>query len=214
MTQVVSFENYTPPARFDSIPWANVKIEESDTTTFSDLTVWTTIDTIALSPLDVDPATPATRSFTTSNASDTPNLWYRLTFADGVGDESLPSVPVQNLEFSAAPYSTVDELFRILKVRTPSAAQTSAANRCLLAATGEINSEIDLADGVVLSQDWQQALLASVCVDRAADLWRHTESIPGVGTILDDGVISSPGRYSWERYAQRLAPLKDQWGIA
>jgi hypothetical protein len=32
MTQVVSFENYTPPARFDSIPWANVKIEESDTT--------------------------------------------------------------------------------------------------------------------------------------------------------------------------------------
>lgn len=214
MTQVVSFADYTPPARFDGIPWSEVVIEESDSSTLSDSTVWTVIDTLALSPLDTDPGVPATRDFTTSNATDTPDLWYRLTFHDGTGNVSLPSVPVQNLEFSVAPYATVDELFRILKVRTATVEQQTAATRCLLAATGEINAEIDLASGVLLSEDWEQALLASVCIDRAADLWRHTESVPGVLGIVDEAMPSTPARYSWERYAQRLAPLKNQWGLA
>jgi hypothetical protein len=31
---------------------------------------------------------------------------------------------------------------------------------------------------------------------------------------VDEAVSTIPGRYSWARYAARLSPLKDQWGIA
>jgi hypothetical protein len=54
-----------------------------------------------------------------------------------------------------------------------------------------------------------------VNLDRAADLWRHTESIPGItGLLGDDGSVALPGRYSWNRYAERLAGCKNQWGLA
>lgn len=111
-------------------------------------------------------------------------------------------------------YATTDELFRILKIRNPTADQTAAGDRVMIAAAGEINAEIDLAEGVDLT-DAQLALAAQVNLDRAADLWRHTETIPGVTGLLGDSEITGlPGRYSWTRYAERLAPLKDQWGLA
>lgn len=113
-------------------------------------------------------------------------------------------------------YGSTTELFRILKVRTATTEQTAAATRYLTAATLEIDAELDRAtDATALTAD-ELLLIESVAIDRAADLWRHTESIPGVMGALDDSPIASPGytRYSWERYAQRLAPLKGQWGVA
>jgi hypothetical protein len=110
-------------------------------------------------------------------------------------------------------FATTDELFRILKIRTPSADQTTAATETLLTAAGEIYAEIDLADTDTLA-DWETDLCKRVNLDRAADLWRHTESVPGVGTILDADMTIAPGRYSWQRYAERLAPVKRQWGLA
>jgi hypothetical protein len=107
----------------------------------------------------------------------------------------------------------VDELARILKLRTPTAAQTAAMQRVLLVSAGEINMEIDFATDDSL-QGWERSLCEQVNLDRAADLWRHTESIPGVLGVLDEGVPLTPGRYSWERYGQRLAPVKRQWGFA
>lgn len=215
MSQIVSFENYTPPPRFDSVAWSEVRIEQSDTATLSTTaTIWTQIDVVALSPIDPDPAAPATRSFTTDQASDTPDLWYRVVFADGTGNTSLPSVPVQNLEFPVAAYATVDELFRILKVRTPTADQTAAAQGDLDTATIEINHEIDLATDAAALTAEQLELVKGVCLDRAADLWRHRESAPGILGVVDEAMPTTPGRYSWERYAARLSVLKDQWGIA
>lgn len=117
------------------------------------------------------------------------------------------------MAFDAA---TTDELFRILKIRTPTDDQTASAERVLQAAYLEILAEIDLVDGDVddLTDD-ELELCTGVNIDRAADLWRHTESIPGVtGLLGDEGAIAQPARYSWERYAQRLAPVKRQWGIA
>lgn len=115
-------------------------------------------------------------------------------------------------------YTTTDEIARILKLRNVSEEQLAALVRNLTTAQVEIDNEIDLADGVALTDD-QLQLAASVQLDRAADLWRHTESVPGVTSVLGDGgeYTANPGRYirySWERYAQRLSPLKDQWGIA
>lgn len=119
---------------------------------------------------------------------------------------------------STVGYTTTDELTRILKLRNVSDDQQAALIRVLTTAQVEIDSEIDLADDTTLTAG-QLQLAASVQLDRAADLWRHTESIPGVTSVLGDGgeYTANPGRYirySWERYAQRLAPLKDQWGIS
>jgi len=214
MTQIVSFEDYTPPARFDDIPWSDVVVEESDTSTLSDATIWTEIDDIALSPLDVDPATPQTRSFTTAQASDTPDLWYRVTFKDGGGNVSLTSTPIQNLEFPAAAYATASELFRILKINSPTPAQEGAAQGDLDAATIEINSFIDWSDDHAPATPEQLELLRGVCLDRAADLWRHRESAAGILGITDEVVQAGTGRYSFARYTSRLTRLKDRWGIA
>jgi len=113
--------------------------------------------------------------------------------------------------------ATTDELFRILKIRQPTAEQLASAERVLQTAFLEIVAEIDFADGETvddLTAD-EAALCVGVNLDRAADLWRHTESIPGVtGLLGDEGAIAQPARYSWERYAQRLTTVKRQWGLA
>lgn len=205
----VSFVGYTPPARFDLTPWTDVQIEEASEETGT----YTLIDTLSLGVPDPDPADPAARSFTTVNGTAA-DQWYRVIFADAVSTTSEPTEPIQNtpLAIGADPYTTVDELARILKIRTPTAAQTTAMERVLRAAAGEINSEIDASNGDL--SGWQLNLAEQVNLDRAADLWRHTESVPGIVGIPDEAMPSTFGRYSWNRYAERLAPLKQQWGLA
>ena len=207
MSVVVSFVDVFPPARYDGVAWAQVRIEEATTSTGT----WATIDTLDIAPQDTDPSEPELRSFTTPNGT-APNLWYRLIYLDATSGESQPSTPTQNGATDAA-YTTTDELFRVLKIRTPTSEQTAAAQRVIDTAAEEINSEIDLAPGNGLT-DKQLELCASVNLDRAADLWRHTESVPGVLGVYDEALTLPPMRYSWERYAQRLAVIKDRWGVA
>lgn len=148
---------------------------------------------------------------------------YTLLYDDDGGTAAVGHTATEELIVSSsAPddivtgdtFATTAELFRILKVRTPTADQTAAAERVLFAAAGEIRAEIDIVTDDDLA-GWELALCEQVNLDRAADLWRHTESIPGItGLMGDEGGAILPGRYSWERYAQRLAPLKRQWGLA
>lgn len=113
-------------------------------------------------------------------------------------------------------YASTTELARILKLRSPTAEQTLAMTRVLQAATIEIDAEIDLADDATALTANQILLCDQVALDRAADLWHHTESRTGLTGLLggDEGAIVSPGRYSWNRYAERLATVKNQWGLA
>lgn len=209
MPEVITFEDYTPPARFDSIPWESVTIEEAPLVTGD----WTQIDSISLDPLDDDPSDPALRSFTT-NAGTDEGLWYRITFVDGSLNTSLPTTPIQNVAASDAQtiYADINELFRILKIRQPSDDQVVAARRDLYAAAAEIDSELDRTESFGIPYP---PLVVGVNLDRAADLWRHRESMAGVtGLLGDEGALVAPARYSWARYADRLSPLKEQWGIA
>lgn len=208
MGYVVSFTEYVPPERFDAEPWSEVTIEEAPTSTGP----WTLLETQALNPLDTDPSKPATRNFTTELGT-APLLWYRITFVDADSDTSLPSPAIQNTG-AVSTYATVSELFRVLKIREPTAAQIVAAEGRLATSTLEIDREIDRSTDDTELTAAELDLVRGVCIDRAADLWRHTESIPGILGVLDEGVPTTPGRYSWERYAQRLAPLKSMWGLA
>jgi hypothetical protein len=208
MAQVITFQWYRPIPRYDSIPWTQARIEESADPDGP----WTVIDTITLSPVDADPASPASRSFTTELADDAFDLWYQIVFLDGTGDESLPTDPVQNVA-PPVTYATVEELARILKIRVPSDDQWLALQRALVAAAGEINQEIDLAANVDL-EGWQLSLVAQVNLQRAAELW-HLQEVPlGLAGIGSESGAAYLARNSWEKYAFQLAPLKSQWGLA
>ncbi len=116
---------------------------------------------------------------------------------------------------SFSPYATTTELFRILSKNNPSGPQITAAQGDLDTATIEINTEIDWADDHAAATPEQLELMKGVCLDRAADLWRHRESAPGILGMADEGLQpAGTGRYSWARYSARLSVIKDQWAIA
>lgn len=207
MAQVVTFERFRPIPRYDDTPWTQVRIEEAAT----EDGVYSALETIALDPVDADPANPAARSFTTELAGDG-ELWYRIVFVDGTGDESNPTDPIQNTDAIEA-YATVSELARILKIATPSSAQTYALGRVLLAAAGEINTEIDLPAGEQL-EGWKLELAAQVNLERAAELWKLQEVQFGIIGIASEFGATRIARDTFARHAVTLGPLKEQWGFA
>lgn len=199
---LISF-TLTPPVRFDNLPWTQALIQESTTESGS----YITVDTITFDTPDTDPANPAIQEFTSDTA--TSGRWYRVRFQDADSNQSDPTASI--LLGGSFAYADVAELARILKIRDPSGDQLTALQRVLDTAAGEITSEI----GSTTLSGWQQQLAAQVNLDRAADLWRHTETIPGVtGLLGDETAAVLPGRYSWNRYAERLAPIKQSWGLA
>jgi hypothetical protein len=215
MAQVISFEDFTPIPRYDATPWTDARIEESDTSTLSDTTVWTELETIPLSPVDADPSDPASRDFTTELASDDLELWYRIIFVDGNGDESIPTAPIQNTDpDETTAYASVDELFRILKIGSPTDAQVDAAERVLIAAAGEINSYIDLADDADALTGWQIMLATQVNLERAAELWKLQEIQFGIVELAGDFGATRIARDTFLKHAITLGPLKGQQGFA
>jgi hypothetical protein len=207
---VITFENYVPTPRYDSLPWTEARIQEAATADALEA-AWTTIETITLSPVDADPENPQSRDFTTENGTAA-DLWYRIVFADATGDELLPTVPVQNTTPIQA-YATVTELARVLKIRQVTDEQRDAMERVLLAAAGEINAEIDLAADEGLAS-WQLALAQEVNLERAVEHWRQQETPFGLMVLGVDTPAERTGRDSWERHALKLAPLKSQYGFA
>lgn len=210
MAQVITFEDYLPAPRYDATPWTAAELYEGTTATGP----WTLIEVFTLSPVDADPENPAYRDFTTELADDAMDLWYYFIFKDASGDDSQPTAPVQNTESEAfSSYGSVSELFRILKIRTPSAEQTVAAQRVLLASAARVNSEIDLAEGSTLSGP-KMALATEVCLEYACDLWRMQEVQIGLVGIGSEVGATYVARDLWEKHAISLEPCKDQFGFA
>ena len=207
MTQVVTFEGYRPVARYDSLAWTQVRIEEAAT----EDGVYAALETQSLSPVDSDPTDPAYRNFTTELAGDG-ELWYRIVFVDANGDESAPTDPVQNVT-STEVFASVNELLAILNVRNPSTAQQEKAQRVLMAAAGEIRDELDLAADQELDA-FDAALCAQVNLARGAELWKEEETqfgILGIGSEIGTTYIA---RDTWDKHAIKLSRLKGQWGFA
>lgn len=208
MGVIVSFEDFTPAARFDSIPWEDAEIWEASTEDGS----YTLIDTIALSPVDADPADPASRDFSTANGT-TDDQWYTVRFVDGNGDVSEHTEPIHNVQDDtfAVAYATPEELARILKISTPSVSQTAALNRVLTAAALEIDAELD-RPGVFSSP--YPPLVVQVNLERAAELWKLQEIQFGIVGLGSDFGATHMARNTWDKHAYTLAPLKRGWGFA
>jgi hypothetical protein len=85
---IVTFIDYTPEPREDGVSWAHARIEEAP----AEAGPWTVIDMIDL-VLDPDPSHPATRSFTTTNATIGYGGWYKVTWVDNFLNEQ-PTAPI------------------------------------------------------------------------------------------------------------------------
>jgi hypothetical protein len=144
---------------------------------------------------------------------------YRIRYDNDGGTAAVGHVVWEDLTITSSTgepfdgdfYGTVDELFRLLKITNPTASQTDAGERVLIAATGEINAEIDLPDDDVVT-GWQISLATEVCLERAVELWRAAPF--GIVGIDSEFGATHTSRNTWERYAHMLAPLKGQWGLA
>jgi hypothetical protein len=176
---------------------------------------WILIDTLALSPVDADPATPQTRDFTTDQGTGA-NLWYRLIWVDGGAGTSEPTAVIQNVAIVFSAYASVEDLAVLLKLSASSAAnRVDDLSRCLSAAALEIDSELSRTEPWDFSDNPKQlALLSEVNLERAVEHWSQGQSPFGIiGLGSETGPVYS-ARDSWERHARKLAPLKESFGIA
>src|SRR5215831_21157733 len=100
-------------------------------------------------------------------------------------------------------YTTVAELQRVLRIDTPTAAQTTAMQRVIDAAATEINWELALA----ADASPPSPIIVDVNLDRAVELWRLNWS-PGFGAIPvgPDNVPVITARDGWYRHRLRLLP--------
>jgi hypothetical protein len=108
----------------------------------------------------------------------------------------------------------VTELARILKIRAPTVEQEAAMQRVLDVAAGEIDSEIDLSATATPLAGWQLALAEEVNLERAVEHWRQQESPFGLIGLGPELPAERTAQDSWARHANKLAPLKDQYGLA
>lgn len=76
-----TFQQFSPPPRYDEDPWTKVTIEESATRDGE----YAALETIELDPVDADPTEPEARSFTTDLAT-LEEAYYRLVWEDASGD--------------------------------------------------------------------------------------------------------------------------------
>jgi len=211
MGEVITFVGYRPPARYDSLPWTNARVEEASAVDG----VFTQIDTFVLSPTDLDPVNPQARSFTTENGTAS-GYWYRVVFVDGTGDTSQPTTPVQNLPGSdVAPhaYATVNQLAALLNLAVPTVAQTEGMQRVLNAAAAEIDWELAFTVAAPAPVP-PPPLVVQVNLARAVELWKEAWTGFGIVPLGPDVVPVVTARDSWHRHARTLAPLKTQWGIS
>jgi hypothetical protein len=88
---IITFDNYKPQPREDGIPWSVIVIQESA----DGFSAWNEIDRFPIDPVDVDPAQPAPRSFTTENGTLV-NGWYQIQFLDVSGNIAITE-PRQNV---------------------------------------------------------------------------------------------------------------------
>jgi len=208
VTVVVSLEDFRPAPRYDSLPWTQAQIQEGTASTGA----WTTLETIALSPVDEDPANPAYRNFTTALGT-AEEQWYRIVFLDATAATGLPTIPIQNIEDDRQVYASVSELAQLLRVNASQ--RHDSLIRVLKAAADEIDHEIGTVDinGLATPYSNPPALAREVNLERAVEHWKQEQAPFGL-IGLGDETLAYTARDSWDRHAHKLAVLKGSWGIA
>ena len=208
MTVVVSLEDFRPAPRYDALPWTQAQIQEAATAAGP----WTTLETVALSPLDTDPANPRYRNFTTALGTAA-EQWYRIVFLDAAAATGLPTVPIQNVEDDRPVYAAVSDLALLLNVSAT--VRHDDLLRALKAAADEIDHEVGTVDirGNTTPYSNPPAIVREVNLDRAVEHWHQTLSPFGVINLGEQGAAYT-ARDTWDRHAHKLSILNNSWGLA
>ena len=151
-----SFEGFKPPRRFDSVPFVSVEIREAA----SESGTYSTIETVALSPVDTDPANPASRNFTTDEAVEAVG-WYVIRWVDGGGAFS-DSVPVRFGATGANDFASVEDVATRLG-RVLTGTEEDTVGLLLGLASAAIRAAVDRPDSWM--PDPVPQLLRGFCVE-------------------------------------------------
>jgi hypothetical protein len=162
-----SFEDLTPPAAFDDIAFVSVEIEQA---TIEAPTVWTLIDTIAITE-DPSPETPDANDITTRKAT-VPAGWFRFRFLDEDDVATAWTVPTLS---PATIYDWAPTLPRIAAIQRSRTRGTASRDAGIAGEQGTFTATTrPTADAV-------RSLIAVAC----ADLLAVTEGIEPCTAALD-----------------------------
>jgi hypothetical protein len=175
-----TFEGYAPPRRYDSEPFVSAQIREAA----AEAGPYATIQTIALSPVDADPSSPAVHNFTTALAV-VEDGWYVIRWVDGDG-ATFDSDPIR-YETSGTAYATPSELRDALGLTDAQLPDPEATDLILNAEDwidGELGARtIDPATGRKVIEDevepWQWAKLTRATLKVAAKLHADPNHLQG-----------------------------------
>lgn len=190
-TRVVSLSDYVPSPRYDGIPWTAARIEQAAARGGP----WTVLETVALIPIDVDPAHPLPRAFTTTQAAIGPE-WLRVVFLDAAGNE-LPTEPIMGTGTGPA-YATIEDLTAYLRedgIPTARIPDDEAAERLLARAEREVDRAIGgpphptrrrRLEPSLLTAAQAEALARATCAQASFLLEQRPRTLIGA----DDGLTS------------------------
>ncbi len=154
------------------------------------------------------------------NVAPTVSGQYTLVYDDDGGtaaighvatDDLLVSWSIPDIPTPGAPYATVQELARLLKVDATT--YVDQLTEVLVSAAGEIDSELGREDDDPLAEAWELALASQVNLERAEEHWMQRQLSFGIIGLDADGPVRL-ARDTWDRHAHKLAPLKETWGLA
>lgn len=105
-------------------------------------------------------------------------------------------------------YATLTELKLILRITDTE--RDDDLQRVLDAAADEIDAELGLTEPYTDAP----AIAAQVNLERAVEHWKQQQSPFGLIGLQGEGGAAFASSDSWNRHAQKLAPLKETWGFA
>jgi hypothetical protein len=143
---------------------------------------------------------------------DTEGQYTLLWSIDGTTNPDKVTVEELNVTFGTPGlvYGTVDELARILKIPSPTVAQTAAMTRCLEAASFEADSF--MARVTPFNDERQVQLVTEVVYERAREHWQQEEVAFGIWENAVGAVVI--GRDTFARHALKLLSVKQGFGLA
>lgn len=157
MTYTRTLEDFTPPKRFDDLPFTSVNFQEA---ALSD-GPWVTLENIPISDPDADPTAPATRSFTSALATLAAG-WYRIEWVDDTASV-FDSDPVRFPAPSARLATLADVATRL--GRALSDAEDDQVDILLGTATAMILEAGGRGDAWLEAQDTVSGVLRGICIE-------------------------------------------------
>jgi hypothetical protein len=185
-----TFQGFAPPRRFDGVPFTEALIREAE----AQAGPYTTIDTIALSPVDADPSAPAVRNLTTAEAT-LEDGWYIIRWRDD-NAATFDSSPINYATGAEARFATVGDM-AVRQGRTFTDSEVDTVDLLIQLATSTIAAVADKDDEWALNLDPIPTVLRGLTVELVS---RAFANPTGLNSIMEQ-----LGSYQYQQSFNREA---------